>query len=81
MERKGIYTTEFWIAAAVNIVTAVVGILALRGLLTAQEGNLYIALASAIIAGIAPLVIAFVTGRYINARAVVKAANGRRPTA
>ena len=74
--KTGFKTSEFWITAAVNIISAVIAILGIRGLVSAQEGDLYIALASALASTIAPIVMAFVTGRYINARATVKAANG-----
>jgi hypothetical protein len=75
--KPGYKTTEFWVTAVVNIVTAVIGILAVRGLVTAEEGNLYVALASAVVAAMAPLVLAYVTARYAQSRAQVKiAANG-----
>lgn len=73
-EKPGIKTTEFWVTSVVNIVTAVIGILAVRGLVSVEEGNLYIQLASAIVAAIAPIVIAYTTGRYINSRTEVKKA-------
>lgn len=76
MVKPGYKTTEFWVTAVVNIVTAVIGILAVRGLVTAEEGNLYIALANAVVAAIAPLVLAYVTAKYAEGRAMVKAANG-----
>ena len=74
--KTGFKTSEFWITAAVNIVAAVVAVLGVRGIVTAQEGDVYVALAGAVASAVAPLVMAFVTGRYINARATVKAANG-----
>jgi hypothetical protein len=70
--KPGFKTTEFWVTAIVNIVTAVMGLLAVRGLVTAQEGDLYIALASAVVAAIAPLVLAYTTARYAQTRAQVK---------
>ena len=74
--KPGYKTTEFAITAVVNIVTAVIGILAVRGLVTAQEGDLYIALASAVVASIAPLVIGYTTKTYVQARAQVKTGGG-----
>ena len=71
--KPGIKTSEFWITIVVNIVTAVMGILAVRGLVSVEEGNLYVVLASAIVAAIAPIVLAFTTGKYIQSRAQVKA--------
>jgi hypothetical protein len=72
MEKPGIKTTEFWITSIVNIVMAVMAILAVRGLVSEQEADLYTTLAQAVIATVAPLVIAFTSGRYINSRAQVK---------
>ena len=74
--KTGFKTSEFWITAIVNVIAAVIAILGVRGLVSAEEGDLYVALASAVASAVAPLVMAFVTGRYINARATVKAANG-----
>ena len=70
--RPGIKTTEFWITAVVNIIAAVVAVLGIRGMVTAEEGKAYVALAGAVASAVAPLAAAFVTGRYINARAQVK---------
>lgn len=72
--KPGIRTSEFWIAAIVDVVAAVMGILAIRGLVSPEEGNLYVVLASAIVAAVAPIVMAFTTGKYIQGRALVKAA-------
>jgi hypothetical protein len=71
--KTGYRTTEFWVVAIVNMVTAIIGILAVRGLVTAQEGELYIALASAVVAAVAPLVLAYTTAQYAQSRARVKA--------
>ncbi len=70
--KPGFKTTEFWIVAVVNIITAVIGILAIRGLVTAQEGDLYIALGSAVVAAVSPLVLAYTATRYAQTRAQVK---------
>ena len=53
-----------------------VALLGVRGLVSAEEGNAYIAVAGAIASAVAPLAAAFVTGRYINSRAEVKS-NGK----
>lgn len=75
--KPGIQTTEFWITSIVNIVMAVMALLAVRGLVTETEADLYTTLAQAVVAAVAPIVIAFTSGRYINARAQVKASNGK----
>ena len=74
--KPGVKTTEFYITGAVNIIAAVIAILGIRGLVTAGEGDLYVALASAVATTVAPLVMAFVSGKYIQGRSQVKAANG-----
>ena len=77
MEPKtGLKTTEFWITAAVNIVAAVIAILAGRGLVTQQESELWVVLAQALATAIAPIVMAIVTTGYVNARAQVKTGGG-----
>ena len=70
--KPGWKTSEFWVTNIVNVVTAVVGILAVRGLVTAEEGNLYVVLASAIVATVAPIVIGLNTRSYNQGRALVK---------
>jgi hypothetical protein len=79
--KPGYKTTEAWVTAFVNIAAAILAILAVRGLITAEEQSVYLTLAQALIAGLAPLVMAFVSGRYINARAQVKAAANGKPAA
>ena len=74
--KPGFKTTEFWIVAVGNVITAVIGILAIRGFVTAQEGDIYIALGSAIVAAVAPLAMAFTATRYAQARAQVKTGGG-----
>ena len=74
--KPGYKSTEFYIVGAVNIIAAVIAILGIRGLVTAQEGDLYVALASAVATSVAPIVMAFVSGKYIQGRSQVKAANG-----
>ena len=75
--KSGVKTTEFYVTGIVNIVAAVIAILGIRGLVTAEEGDLYVALASAVATGVAPIVMAFVSGKYIQGRSQVKAANGQ----
>lgn len=75
MELKpGYKTTEFWITAVVNIAGALIAILAGYGTIKGEEGELWLGLVQALALAIVPLVLAFVNGRYINARAAVKAA-------
>ena len=73
--KRGIETSEFWVTAVVNIVSAVIGILAVRGLVSAEEQELYLVLVKSIAAAVAPLVMAFTTRRYIQAREQVKTTN------
>ncbi|MBP6471223.1 MAG: hypothetical protein KBE23_06500 [Chloroflexi bacterium] len=75
--KSGYKTTEFWLTAVVNIAAAVVAILAARGLLSNQEGELWLALVQAIAVAVAPLVMGAVTAVYTQSRAKVKAADPR----
>lgn len=75
--KSGYKTTEFWLTAVVNIAAAVVAILAFRGLMSPQEGDLWVKLVQAIAATVAPLVMGVVTAVYTNSRAKVKAADPR----
>ena len=74
--KSGLKTTEFWVTAAVNIVAAVIAILAGRGLVTQQESELWVVLAQSLATAIAPIVMAIVTTSYVNARAQVKTGGG-----
>jgi hypothetical protein len=71
--KSGIKTTEFWLTAVVNIAAAVVAILSFRGLMSGQEGELWVTLVQAIAAAVAPLVMAVVTAAYTKGRTIVKA--------
>ena len=75
MQKPGYKTTEFWVTTVVNIVAAIVALLGVRGMMTAEEGNAYVAVAGAVATAVAPLAAAFVSGRYINSRAQVKSKN------
>lgn len=72
--KQGYKTTEFWITAAANIAAAVIAVLAGYGIVKSEEGELWLALVQALALAVVPLVMAFVNGRYINARAAVKTA-------
>ena len=77
MVKPGIKTTEFWITAVVNIVSAVLAIMAARGLVAQEESELWVVLAQAIAVAVAPIVMAITTNGYVQARARVKSyANG-----
>ena len=74
--KPGFKTTEFWIVAVVNIITAVIGLLAIRGFVTAEEGEIYIVLGSLTVAAIVPLVMSYTATGYAKARAQVKTGGG-----
>ena len=67
-------TPEFWVTVVTNIVAAVVAILAARGILSAEEGELWVALASAVVLPVALLVIGQVNKSYIQAQSAVREA-------
>jgi len=71
---KATETSEFWITAFVNIVAAIVAILAARGLVSAEEGELWVQLALAIATAVAPLVMAIVSKAYIEGRTQLRVA-------
>lgn len=67
-------TPEFWTMAIVNIVTAIVAILATRGLLTADEGELWIQLIEALATPIALIIIGMTTKEYLSGQTKVREA-------
>lgn len=71
---QDVKTPEFWVTVITNIVAAVVAILAARGILSAEEGELWVQLASAIVLPVALLVVGQVNRSYINAQAEIKSA-------
>ena len=70
--KPGTRTTEFYVTLIVNLIAAVVAVLSSVGMLTAREGDLFLALAAAIGAVVAPLVMAYTTKAYVQSRAEVK---------
>lgn len=72
--KPGYKTTEFWITAVSNIVGAVIAILAARGLVSQEEGALWLTLIQAVAVAAIPVALAFINGRYINSRAAIKTA-------
>jgi hypothetical protein len=72
--KSGIYTSEFWVTAIVNIAMAVLGVLAARGLVSGDEAELWVNLIQAITVAVVPVVMAIVTTSYTNGRARVKEA-------
>ena len=77
MNRPGIQTTEFWITAFVNIAGAIISILAARGLVSAEEGELWVALVRALVVAVVPIVMAIVSAAYVESRTRVKEAVAR----
>lgn len=71
---QDVKTPEFWVTVVTNIVAAIVAILAARGILSAEEGQLWIQLASAIVLPVALLVIGQVNKSYIAAQSAVREA-------
>ena len=70
--KPGIHTTEFWLTAVANIAGAIIALLAGYGLITKDEGKLWLALLQSLILAIIPLALAFMNGRYIQSRTAVK---------
>ena len=76
--KPGYKTTEFWITAVSNIVGAAIAILAARGLVSQEEGALWLTLIQAVAVAAIPVALAFINGRYINSRAAIKTATNHR---
>jgi len=74
---KATNTSEFWITVFVNIVSAIVAILAARGIVSNEEGELWVQLALAVATAVAPLVMGWVSKAYIEGRTEVRVASLR----
>ena len=70
--KPGYRTTEFWLTAIVNIAGAIIAILAGRGLMTSEDGDLWLVLVQSIAVAIIPLALAIVDAAYIQSRGSVK---------
>ena len=70
--KPGYRTTEFWLTAIVNMAGAIIAILAGRGLMTSDEGDLWLVLIQSIAVAIIPLALAIVDAAYIQSRGSVK---------
>ena len=67
-------TPEFWTMAIVNIAAAVIAILSARGLLTSEEGELWVALVQAVALPVALIVMGVVTKQYLAGQTAVRTA-------
>lgn len=74
---KATNTSEFWVTAFVNVVMAVVAILAARGVVSNDEGELWVQLAATIAAVVAPLVMGWVSKSYVEGRQALRVASLR----
>ncbi len=74
---KATNTSEFWVTAFVNVVMAVVAILAARGVVSNEEGELWVQLAATIAAVVAPLVMGWVSKSYVEGRQALREASLR----
>lgn len=72
--KDGIRTTEFWIAGLAALFLALFGLLMVYGVVTQEEATAWLALIGAAVAIIVPVAIAYISGKYSQARAEVKAA-------
>lgn len=73
--KNGVYTTEFWVTMTTNIVGAAIALAVGYGLITREEGDLWLALLMSISLMVIPLVLAYVNGKYIKSRQEVKTTN------
>ena len=70
--KLGVKTSEFWVTALTNVTLAIVAILVMRGLISDEEGELWIQLVSAVFLTLVPVAMAVVTAAYSKSRAEVK---------
>jgi len=76
--KPGVKTSEFWITAIVNIAGAVVAVLAARGLMTQEEGDLWLVLVRTVGMAMIPLALALVNVAYIQSRGKIKTGGQER---
>lgn len=67
-------TPEFWVTAIVNIAAAIIALLVSRGVLTPDEGPLWVDVVEVLAVPIALLVMAFVTRTFLAGQAQVRVA-------
>lgn len=68
----GYKTTEFWLTGVVNIAGAVIALLAARGLVEQEEGQLWLALVQAVAVAVIPIALAIINKAYIDSRREIK---------
>lgn len=77
MMEKATNTSEFWVTAFVNIVMAIVAILAARGVVSSEEGELWVQLAQAVAMVVAPIVMGWISKSYVEGRQELRVASLR----
>jgi len=70
--KTGVKTTEFWMTLIMSLITAVLGVLAAKGLLTREQSDLIVQMAGALMTIVSPLVIGWMTTRYTHGRTALK---------
>lgn len=68
----GYKTPEFWITVIVDIAAAIIAILSVRGLVSPEEGELWLTLVQAIATPVALVVMALVTQKYVEGQTEVR---------
>ncbi len=71
---KATNTSEFWVTAFVNVIMAIVAILAARGVVSSEEGELWVDLANAIAMVVAPIIMGMVSKTYVEKRSELRVA-------
>jgi len=67
-------TPEFWISALTAIAVAVVAILVARGVLTQEEGDLWVQLVAALVGPVAVIVLGIIAKSYTAHQTAVRVA-------
>lgn len=70
----GYKTPEFWVTVIVNVASAIIAILSVRGLVSSEEGELWLTLVQAIATPVALVVMAIVTKKYVEGQTEVRKA-------
>lgn len=72
--KPGTNTTEFYQTAVVNVIAALVALLAAYGLIANTDAELWVQLGKALVALAMPAVMAYTTTRYASGRVTLKTA-------
>lgn len=79
MEKPGIKTSEFWLAAIGSLAVATIGVLIAYGVVTQEQAAVWQNLVTAIAAIAVPVAIAWIGTAYTKARTSIKTMGATTP--